>query len=141
LLFIFFCIYCILFLELFIFIFLMCYIYLCVVMPVEILNLRVDDMLYISGWEFSSCFAGGGWVCIFFPSHTLLHIMSGAQYPGLWSLEIKELCSKTGHPGVQKLPLESVPFIIISINTVITYWYGCMVKDAITLVTFNRKLG
>jgi len=49
-------------------------------MYVEILNLRVEDMLYIA-WEFSSCFAGGGWICIFLPSHThLLHIMSGALY-------------------------------------------------------------
>jgi len=25
-------------------------------------------------------------------THTPLHIMSGALYPGLWSLEIEELC-------------------------------------------------
>jgi len=53
-------------------------------MLVAILNLRVEDMLYISAWEFSGCFAGGVWVCIFLPSHTIyLHIMSGALYPGL----------------------------------------------------------
>jgi len=61
----------------------------------EILNPIVEDMLYIA-WEFSGCFAGGGWVCIFLPSHTLLHIMSGALYSGMWSSEIEELCSKTG---------------------------------------------
>jgi len=37
---------------------------------VAILNPRVEDMLYISAWEFFGYFAGGGWVCIFFPSRT-----------------------------------------------------------------------
>jgi len=52
---------------------------------VGILNPRVEDMSYISVWKFFDCFAGGGWVCIVLPSHTPLHIMSGALYPGLWS--------------------------------------------------------
>jgi len=52
-------------------------------MLVAILNPRVEDMLYISAWEFSGYFAGGGWVYIVLPSHTSLHIMSGALYPGL----------------------------------------------------------
>jgi len=50
---------------------------------VGILNPRVKDMSYISAWGFSDCFAGGGWVCIVLPSHTPLHIMSGALYSGL----------------------------------------------------------
>jgi len=38
-------------------------------MLVEILNLRIEDMLYISAWEFSGCFAGGvGYA--FFSLHT-----------------------------------------------------------------------
>jgi len=52
-------------------------------MLIAILNPRVEDMLYVFAWEFSSYFAGGGWVCIVLPSHTHLHIMSGALYPGL----------------------------------------------------------
>jgi len=39
-------------------------------MLVEILNPRIEDMLYISVWKFSGCFADGAWVCIFLPSHT-----------------------------------------------------------------------
>jgi len=48
------------------------------------LNLRVEDMLSISAWEFSSYFAGGVWVCIFLLPHTFyLRIISGALHPGL----------------------------------------------------------
>jgi len=42
-------------------------------MLIAILNPRVEDMLYIFSWEFSSYFAGRGWVCIVLPSHTFAY--------------------------------------------------------------------
>jgi len=52
-------------------------------------------MLYIFAWEFSSYFVGGVGYALF-SLHTSLPIMSEALYPGLWNLEIEELCRKIG---------------------------------------------
>jgi len=60
----------------------------------EILNPRVEDMIYIYIYLF------GNFLIILevtlFSLHTPLHMMSEALYSGLWSLEIEEWCSKTG---------------------------------------------
>jgi len=50
-------------------------------------------MLYLLG-NFFGCFAGGLWVhCSpFTHSHLLLHIMSGALYPGLTKLRSRRGC-------------------------------------------------
>jgi len=39
----------------------------------EILNPRLEDVLYISTCEFFGCFCKWGWVCIFLPSHTFAY--------------------------------------------------------------------
>jgi len=51
-------------------------------------------MSYISVWEFSGCFAGGGLGCIIFPSHTHIfaHTMRAALHPGLRNPRIRRGC-------------------------------------------------
>jgi len=47
------------------------------------------ELLYLLG-KFSGCFAGGGLGDASFSLHThIVHIMSGALYPGLCNLELE----------------------------------------------------
>jgi len=66
--------------------------YVCLFIVVGIFNPRVDDMLYLFGNFLTVLQVGVG--CIILPSHThlLLHIMSGALYPGLRKLRVRRGC-------------------------------------------------
>jgi len=60
----------------------------------EILNPRVEDMLYLLG-NFSGCFAGGGFGVHNSPfthTHVFAHIMRAALHPGLRNPRIRRGC-------------------------------------------------